>query len=40
MTKKELRQLPTESLTDVNINYKDCFLYKNCATRLYYTSLL
>lgn len=26
MTKKKLRQLPTESLSDVNINYKDYFL--------------
>ena len=39
MMKKKLRQLPTESLSDVNINYKDNFLDKNCATRLYYTSL-
>ena len=39
MTKKKLRQLPTESSSDVNINYKDYFLDKNCATRLYYTSL-
>ena len=26
MTKKKLSQLPTESLSDVNINYKDYFL--------------
>ena len=26
MTKKKLSQLPTESLSDVNINYKDFFL--------------
>ena len=39
MTKKKLRQLPTESSSDVNINCKDYFLDKNCATRLYYTSL-
>ena len=26
MTKKKLSQLPTESLSDVNINFKDYFL--------------
>ena len=26
MTKEKLRQLPTESLSDVNVNYKDYFL--------------
>ena len=28
MTKKKLRQLPTESLTDINSNYKDYFLHQ------------
>ena len=36
MTKRKLSQLPTESLSDVNINYKDYFLDQiaqlDCAT--------
>ena len=40
MTKKKLSQLPTESLSDVNINYKDNFLDQiaqlDCTTRHFF----